>query len=644
MPIWVSEQGIGKVDSDEPPGDWFFRGTRHSSYFPVPFFISSRGYGVQADTTRRSVFAMCSERSDSWRAEAWEGELSLQIVYGPSPLEVIRRRSEKIGRPPVPPAWAFAPWNDAVHGAAEVRRVAKVLRDNQIASSVIWTEDWAGGIQTGDNYNLTYDWAVDRTLYPDVEQMISELHAGGFKFLGYFNTFVEQDSDHFQEGIAKKYVIAKADGTPYTFEGVRFTQTTLVDLSNPAARDWMAAALSAALALGMDGWMADYAEWLPFDAKLASGADPEAAHNLYPVEWQKLNQRVLSQSPEALTFVRSGFTGSPAITHQVVWGGDQTTDFDTGDGLPTVIPLALGLGIAGMPYFGSDIGGYFSGSGHPFLTEELFHRWSALAALTPIMRTHHGVAAGKNWTFDKDAATLAHYRRWASVHTQLYPYLLSAAEESTRTGAPILPALPLMFPPHAPPWPIKDQFMLGPSLLVAPVVTQGTPSRKVYFPAGKWLPAFATQNTAPLAGPATLEVAAPVTELPVFAHAGSVLVLLPQNIETLAHSTTGAADLDGAQTREILAFVGANGSADEGSAHYTLSSSGPPDAAAILSWNGTPLTICYNISPQPPCGGINPTPDSREAFALVTGDGTLSLGTSQLVVSSPRTHWLHLRW
>ena len=126
--IWVERARRRPRPSDEYPGDWFLRGTRHQTYFPMPFFVSSHDYGVRADTSYRSVFAMCSESDDAWRVEAWEGTMSLHIFYGASPLEVIRRHSDVEGRAPVPPPFAFAPWNDAIFGSASVRARRRELR------------------------------------------------------------------------------------------------------------------------------------------------------------------------------------------------------------------------------------------------------------------------------------------------------------------------------------------------------------------------------------------------------------------------------------------------------------------------------------------------------------------------------------
>ncbi len=613
FPLFVSEQGIDKVDTDDPPGDWFERGTRHQTYFPVPFFISSRGYGVLADTTRRSVFDMCSERDDAWRVEAWEGTLSLHLFYGPTPADVIQRHSDLVGRPPVPPAFAFAPWNDAIFGSDQVRQIAAELRDNHIPSSVIWTEDWAGAAQTGDNYTLTYDWHVDLGLYPDVEALAAELHAEGFKWLGYFNTFVESDSDHYQDGVANGYVIHQKDGTPYTFDSARFVPASMVDLSNPAAVDWMSQAMNQALDLGFDGWMADFGEWLPVDAQLASGDDAEAAHNLYPLAWQKLNESVLgarSDGVDRLVFVRSGYTGTQAIQHQVAWGGDQNTEFKPEDGLPSVPLIGINLGISGMPFFGSDIAGYQTAPNHPYSTKELWFRWATVGALSPIMRTHHGVAPALEWHFDSDADTLAHYKRWALFHEKLYPYLSAAAQVAAATGMPMMRALMLGSPEDDMSWTIKDEWLLGPSLLVAPVLTEGATSRDVYLPPGRWMPLLG--GSAPVDGATTIHADAPITEIPLYVPPGTVIDLLADDVESLTGVIPDPAEK----------WI------------YLMSE---PATGVTLNWNGATLPACG----APPCGQIDVA--GRAATAQLSGGGTLSFGESMWTLPAAVTA-VTVRW
>jgi len=648
VPIWVSEQGIGRVATDEQPGDWFFRGTRHQSYFPVPFFLSSRNYGVRGDTAYKSLYAMCSETADVWRVEAWEGTVSFHLFYGDNPLDVLARHAALDGAPPVPPLFAFAPWNDAVGGSAVVRQVASELRANHIPSSAIWTEDWAGGSLDAGMLRLTYNWGVDRTLYPDVETVANELHAQGFKWLAYFNTFAPTDSDHFDP----QYLIQSPAGGAYTFDSVQLGKmSSLVDLSNPAARDWMGQAMDAAIGLGFDGWMADYGEWQPVDAVLASGQPAEAAHNAYPLLWQQLNADVIAaragDGVDRLAFVRSGYTGSQAIAHQVVWGGDQTTDFDPGDGLPTVLPIALGLGVAGLPYFGSDVAGYMSVNEHPPSTKELFFRWTTLGALSPILRTHHGAASDQNWRFDSDAETLAHWKRWATLHTKLLPYLLVAAAEASRSGAPMMRPLALGFPDDAAAWTTADEYLLGPSLLVAPVVSAGVSARPVYLPSGSWVRLYGP--SARSSGPGTVDADAPPAELPIFARAGTVIAELPDGVDTLVAAAAPLVDLAAVgDARELEVVLGADGQFSEtGGLAYTLHSSAPSlPAGATLRYAGAALPACAAPAVAP-CAAIDAA--SSTATVYVTGPGTLdtSDGSTALVVDGgapTRALTIHLRW
>ena len=631
---WTSEQGIGQSDNDEPPAAWFLQGSRHQSYFPVPFVLSSRGYGLEIEKTQRAIFTLASEASDLMRLETWDKSTAITLYDGPTLPEVLERRTALTGRPPVPPDWTFAPWNDAIYGEANVSRVAGVLRTNKIPSSAIWTEDWAGGKQDGVTYSLPYEWRVDRGLYPNVEKLASDLHAAGFRFLAYFNTFVESDVSHYAEVRDAGYLIKKVDGTPYTFQSARFTPASLVDLSNAAARTYLAGKMSATLALGFDGWMADYAEWLPTDCVLASGEASLDVHNRYPVDWQKLNDQVFTTSAgDAQSFVRSGGAGSSRIKRQVVWGGDQLASFRADDGLPTVIPLALGLGISGLPYFGSDIGGYTNIDGSAPRGKELFFRWTMLGAFSVVMRTHHGLWPQMNWDFEKDAETTTHYGHWARVHTRLFPYLKAQAAHSVDTGMPIMRALALGFPAEDTAYTDKSEFMLGPSLLVAPVVDEGATSRSVFLPVARWLKLSFSDDGEPQAAPAVgggaNDVPAGVTEIPVYLRAGTLVTMLPSGIETLS-TVADAAGMKGlaqiGTLRTLLVGLGASPDAegavttDDLGGHYALTSAGAPAAAPSFTFGGVALVDCAGGAAS--CVSLS---NAGTAQVKLTGNGALEV-------------------
>lgn len=628
IPIWIQEEGVGKdLTTDDPTGLWYLLGRRHSAYMPLPEFLSSRGYVVVADTVHRSTFALCSERSDVARMEL-ELPVTLNLFYGPSPHEALGRSTQHFGRPRVPPAFAFAPWNDAIFGSANVRAVASALRAAGAPSSVIWTEDWRGGSFSADNYALNEEWDVDRTLYPDFEQVAKDLHGEGFKWLVYFNSFVEADSAAWPETAPNGYLIRKGDGTPYQFNDAKFTGASLVDLSQPAAVAWAVGKMKAVIALGADGWMGDYGEWLPTDATLTGGSGLDL-HNTYPVLWQQaqrqaLDEAIAADGVERLMFVRSGWLGTAPLA-DVFWAGDQRTDFEVDDGMPTVVPIGIGVGLAGVSTFGSDIAGYQSAT-NADSTKELFFRWTELGAWSPVMRTHHGTQPKLEWSWQSDADSTAEWVRYAKLHTSLAPYMRGLAQAAHDTGVSIWRPLAVEFPSDATSWPVADEVMVGPGVLVAPVQTAGATSRPVYLPPGTWFP---WSGGASVAGGTTVTAAAAISEIPVYALAGAVVPTYPDGVETLtreASSAAGAASV--ADDRVVYAFAGAAGSfteaPDAGALTYALATA--PSGAA--TWNGASLAACA-ATPVAPCASTS----TGQVSAYVVGPGTLVAGGASLVVT-----------
>ncbi len=597
VPLWVQEDGIGKYpDPDDIyAGIWFLTGRKHSTHTPMPMLLSSKHYAIAVDTDARAIFALGSEDDDKvCRYEAWENKLDLQVFVGETSREAFSNMIDWVGKPARAPELAFAPWVDALFGSANVRRIAEKLRSTGVAASVIWTEDWRGGEPSSLGYALHEDWRVDRTMYPDFEQLANDLRATGFAFHTYHNTFIDDTADISAEATASRYTIQK-DGQTHKFTGVKFNPSTMLDLSNPAAVTWAKGVMGEAITIGSDGWMADFAEWLPTNIELASGEDPMRVHNRYPVDWARFNQELFAANrpanrPPPIYFMRSAWLHSQPVT-QVVWAGDQQTDWSEGDGFPSVIPIGLGLGLAGFPYFGHDIGGYMDQGTKP-TSEELFYRWTTLGALTPVMRTHHGRAVMDNWQWERDAATTAHFRRWTRLHMQLVPYLMSSVDEFERDGSPLFRMIALDYPDEDWAWTTIDQYLLGDRILVAPIVVEGATSREVKLPAGMWLPLL---GGAPVSG--TLMATAPRTEIPAFVPEGAMLALYPDGVTTVLPAPN--------DDREVWLYRGAAKSpAHAMQAGYTWK--GGTGAATSGTFNGTPVTLAAGT-------------------VTVTGDGMLVL-------------------
>ena len=538
--LWVSEPGIGKSDSETPTDDWFLTGTKHASSYPDPFFIKPDPLGVEVVTNSRVEVDLCT--TDAWSASVWNNEAQILFYDVESPLAAVQRHALRTGTPAIPPDWAFAPWNDAVGGEARVREVADALRSSGASSGVIWTEDWKGAEQTAYGYHLLPSWEVDETLYPDAGGIASDLAGMGFAWFAYFQPFVVADTPSWEE--ASEFVIRDTEGEPYTFTGVTFDPTSVLDLTRDDARAWAQEKMQAVVDIGFTGWMADYAEWLPTDASISQGNALDD-HNAYPLWWQETNADI-----DAVMFTRSGWTGSPALS-PIGWGGDQRTSFDADDGFPSVIPMGLGASISGVAVFTHDIGGYQSIGNDPS-TKELWWRWCTLGALTPIMRTHHGAFKDDNWQFDSDEETLAHYARWSQIHGQLSPYLLGLAARSQSEGTPMLLPPFLRYPSED--WARIDAWLLG-DLLVAPVMTEGATSRDVALPAGPTWYDFWTGEVATSGA-----YDAPVDSIPVFAPAGAIIPMYATAPETMQEGplegVVTRSDVDGERIVTIFASGG----------------------------------------------------------------------------------------
>ncbi len=637
---WTMEDGLGKkAGSDHTdPNVYDPTGNTNDSYFPMPSFLDPRGFGLVVDDTRYVQFDLCAGRADAFRVGVWDGKLAFHVVVGGTPRELVERLTALTSREPLSPPWTYGVWVDAIEGEARVKQVETELRAAHVPSSVIWTEDWAGE-HCGASANC-FDWTPDETLYPGFSALAASLHQEGYKWLGYFNSFVEQGSPEWEQGLDGGTLVQSPDGGPYVFAGSSLTPTGLVDLTNPRATAWMGAAMRAVAGAGMDGWMADFGEWLPYDAVMADGTTGAVSHNRFPVLWGQLNRSALSQAfPDGdyVFFSRSGWTGM-ASNIPAMWAGDQNTDWGVDDGLPSVLPMGMNMGLQGVAAWGSDIGGY-SAIYAPPTTKELYLRWAEVGAYSPVMRTHHGYQADADWRFDEDAETLQIFGRYAREHLQLFPYLYTLAQGTAQAGVGPMRPVWFDFPGDPKALSILDEFMLGDGLLVAPVVTEGATSRTLYLPAGHWI-GWNTPDSHD--GPAEITVPAPIDTCPVYALAGSVVPRLPPDVDTLATAADPAVKTLAQAQGElwVRAFLG-------GSQEFTAYDGTVLDLVSAPGATPTPLSACS--PPGPACGGALPScrtgavpcgdvaDGERQATVQVAGaDVEVGAGGSTLEVHSPQ--------
>ena len=399
-----------------------------------------------------------------------------------------------------------------------------------------------------------------------------DFHAAGLAVTTYFNPMICTGYEpRYAQAAARGALNTDAAGAPYTY---RYTGSTVFavsqfDFTAPAGRGLYRRLLGEATAAGYDGWMEDFGEYTPLDARARAGPTGSALHNRYPRDYHCAAYAFARRAARPLVrFQRSGWTGA-ARCAQVVWGGDPTTGWGF-DGLRSALYQGLTMGLSGVSRWGSDIGGYFSFNDNR-LTPELLIRWIQLGAVSGVMRTEaNGLAVpAKPRPQISDPEVLPQWRRWAKLRTQLYPYLAAADARYRRTGMPLMRQLGLVYPDDRRALARDDELLFGPDLLAAPVLGEGERSRSLYLPRGEWIDLWRSARydersgglelgrARLLRGGRAVRLPAPLSELPLLARAGALLPLLPPDVGTLAAYGGGRRQVRLADRRrrlDVLAF------------------------------------------------------------------------------------------
>ncbi len=518
FPMWTSEPGVGRDKSTELTRKMDAEGMAGGDYwntnYPQPTFLTSRWLAIHLGATCYSVLDFTDPECHV--VEAWSRAVSFELFAAAEPSALVGQLSERFGRQPALPDWAIG---GAIVGLKDGARSFERLEafiEAGAAVSGLWCEDWAGVRQTSFGRRLFWDWRRDNQRFPDLPRRIADLNARGIRFLAYANPYLAADGILFEEASDKGYFVQQQDcDAPYLVDFGGF-DCGMLDFTNQDVSDWFAEKVLCRemLDIGIDGWMADFGEYLPTDVRLHDGSDPMEAHNRWPVLWAKVNAAALAsrdKTGEAVFFMRAGFSGAQGRC-PLLWAGDQSVDFTRHDGIGTVITAALSAGLVGNAYSHSDCGGYTSLHGN-VRTAELMERWCELAAFAPVMRSHEGNRPDDNLQYDSTPELLACFARWSRVHAALAPYVRQLCDEAVSAGLPAQRPLFLHYPDDTSLYAVQDQFLYGPDLLVAPVIEEGAAAREVVLPGeGSWRHVWSGDDYAP--GRHT--IASPVGQPPVF--------------------------------------------------------------------------------------------------------------------------------
>ena len=379
-------------------------------------------------------------------------------------------------------------YGSAYRGGTDiVEQKLKLALEAGVKVAGIWAQDWEGKRETTFGKQLFWDWKYDKNLYPDLPEFIERLRQRGIRFFGYINPYFALEGTLYQEASQRDFLVKKETGEEYHIVVTTFP-AALLDLSNSDARAWIKQIIrDNMIGIGLAGWMADYGEYFPTDAVLASGEPAELYHNRYPVEWAQINAEAIQEAGKSggiVFFTRAGYTGTSRHS-PLVWNGDQLVAWSLDDGLASAISASLSSGFCGIGFTHSDIGG-FTTLGPYKRSKELFMRWAEMAVFSAIMRTHEGNRPNDNWQFDSDEETLKHFAAMSALHVRLKPYIRQSVKEYRESGLPLMRHPFLHYEHDEQVHELRYQYLFGRDLLVAPVYLPGMTSWKVYLPKDRW--------------------------------------------------------------------------------------------------------------------------------------------------------------
>lgn len=435
-------------------------------YKPVPFYMSSRGYGVFTHTSAPVTFDFGHNYQEAQTIFIGEEDVDIFVIAG-TPKEILEGYTEITGKSQVPPLWSFGLWMSRItyESEAEAREVAAKLKEYEIPCDVIH-------LDTGW---FEYDWRCDyefsSSRFDDPGKMIQDLREDGYRICLWQLPYFTPNNVLYREIVDNGYAVVNADGKLPTDDAI-------LDFSNPEAVKWYQSKIEELLDLGVAAIKVDFGEAAPLSGAYHSGQSGTLEHNLYPLRYNKAVADITKEvTGEDIIWARSAWAGSQR--YPLHWGGDCE---NTNMGMLASLRGGLSLGMCGFTYWSHDVGGFVQKS-----PEELYKRWTFMGIFTSHMRCH-GAPPKEPWNYSDEFLEL--FRKQLSFRYRLMPYIYAQSINSSAKGYPMMRSMFFEFPEDRNCLELEDQYMFGDNILVAPLFEDNATCRDVYLPDGKWIDLF----------------------------------------------------------------------------------------------------------------------------------------------------------
>lgn len=456
----------------------------HQSYKNIPFYISDKGYGVFVNHPEKVSMEVGSENVTKVGFSVPGERLDYFIIAGTKNnaenagvnymKDVLVKYTDLTGKPSLPAPWTFGLWLSTSfttnYDEKTVNEFVDGMLDRDIPLKVFhfdcfWMKEFAWS-----------DFTWDSRVFPDPVSMIKGLKEKGLKICVWINSYIGQESILFEEGVKNGYFIKRPNGNVYQWDMWQ-PGMAIVDFTNPAAREWYASKLESILDMGVDALKTDFGERIPTDVVYYDGSDPQKMHNYYTYLYNKTVFDLLKRKKgekEAILFARSATAGSQKFP--VHWGGDCWSDYVS---MEESLRGGLSLTMSGFGFWSHDIGGFEDKS-----TPDVYKRWCAFGLLSTHSRLHGSGSYRVPWNYDDEAVDVV--RRFTKLKAELMPYLYRNAVETSVTGIPMLRSMVLEYTEDPTCAYLDKQYMLGDSLLVAPIFNDKGMAQ-YYLPEGEWV-------------------------------------------------------------------------------------------------------------------------------------------------------------
>jgi alpha-D-xyloside xylohydrolase len=443
------------------------------AYKNIPFYLSNRGYGVFVNHPEKVSFEVASEHVSKVQFSVEGESLDYFIIGGNTLKDVLNNYTTLTGKPALPPAWTFGLWLTTSFTTSYDEETVNHFIDGMIERDVplhVFHFDcfWMKEYQWCD-----FEW--DKDVFPDPEGMLKRLKSKGLKICAWINPYIAQKSYMFDEGMEQGYLVKTKEGDVWQWDRWQ-AGMGLVDFTNPDAVKWFQGKLKRLVDMGVDSFKTDFGERIPTDVVYHDGSDPVKMHNYYTHLYNKAVFDSLEDTlgkNEAALFARSATAGGQQFP--VHWGGDCSANYYS---MAETLRGGLSLGLCGFGFWSHDISG-FERTAPP----DVYKRWVAFGLLSSHSRLHGNESYRVPWLFGDEAVDVLRY--FTKLKCSLMPYLFSASVEATIKGLPVMRAMVLEFPEDRAAHPLDLQYMLGESLLVAPIFNE-TGDASYYVPEGTW--------------------------------------------------------------------------------------------------------------------------------------------------------------